>query len=30
MLAEEKQTTNLFAIKMLKKEFIIQNDEVER
>ncbi|KAI9594154.1 kinase-like domain-containing protein [Syncephalis fuscata] len=29
MLAEEKQTTNLFAIKMLKKEFIIQNDEVE-
>ena len=30
MLAEEKQTNNLYAIKVLKKEFIIDNDEVER
>lgn len=30
MLAEEKSTTNLYAIKVLKKEFIIDNDEVER
>lgn len=30
MLAEEKSTTTLYAIKVLKKEFIIDNDEVER
>jgi serine/threonine protein kinase len=30
MLAEEKSTTSLYAIKVLKKEFIIDNDEVER
>jgi len=30
MLAEEKSTTQLYAIKVLKKEFIIENDEVER
>ena len=30
MLAEEKKTNNLYAIKVLKKEFIIDNDEVER
>ena len=30
MLAEEKQTNNLYAIKALKKEFIIDNDGVER
>lgn len=30
MLAEEKRTNGLFAIKVLKKEFIIDNDEVER
>ena len=30
MLAEEKKTNGLFAIKVLKKEFIIDNDEVER
>ncbi|KZS90541.1 hypothetical protein SISNIDRAFT_444049 [Sistotremastrum niveocremeum HHB9708] len=29
MLAEEKTTTQLYAIKVLKKEFIIDNDEVE-
>lgn len=29
MLAEEKKTNGLFAIKVLKKEFIIDNDEVE-
>jgi len=29
MLAEEKTTKNLYAIKVLKKEFIIENDEVE-
>ncbi|KXN88120.1 Protein kinase C-like protein, partial [Leucoagaricus sp. SymC.cos] len=29
MLAEEKSTTQLYAIKVLKKEFIIDNDEVE-
>ncbi|KAI9295020.1 kinase-like protein [Neoconidiobolus thromboides FSU 785] len=29
MLAEEKSTNNLYAIKVLKKEFIIQSDEVE-
>ncbi|KAF8270816.1 hypothetical protein EI94DRAFT_1797758 [Lactarius quietus] len=29
MLAEEKTTSNLYAIKVLKKEFIIDNDEVE-
>jgi classical protein kinase C len=29
MLAEEKRTNGLFAIKVLKKEFIIDNDEVE-
>jgi serine/threonine protein kinase len=30
MLAEEKMSSNLYAIKVLKKEFIIENDEVER
>ena len=30
MLAEEKKTGDLYAIKVLKKEFIIDNDEVER
>lgn len=30
MLAEEKMSNNLYAIKVLKKEFIIDNDEVER
>jgi hypothetical protein len=30
MLAEEKTTSSLYAIKVLKKEFIIDNDEVER
>ena len=30
MLAEEKKTSQLYAIKVLKKEFIIENDEVER
>jgi serine/threonine protein kinase len=30
MLAEEKSTSQLYAIKVLKKEFIIENDEVER
>lgn len=30
MLAEEKKTNLLYAIKVLKKEFIIDNDEVER
>lgn len=29
MLAEEKKTSDLYAIKVLKKEFIIDNDEVE-
>lgn len=29
MLAEEKQTGQLFAIKVLKKEFIIENDEID-
>ncbi|KAI9228306.1 MAG: hypothetical protein DHS80DRAFT_23465 [Piptocephalis tieghemiana] len=29
LLAEEKATGNLYAIKVLKKEFILQNDEVE-
>lgn len=29
MLAEEKRTAQLYAIKVLKKEFIIENDEVE-
>lgn len=29
MLAEAKQTKSLYAIKVLKKEFIIDNDEVE-
>ncbi|GAA5824626.1 hypothetical protein JCM3770_000319 [Rhodotorula araucariae] len=29
MLAEEKKSAQLFAIKVLKKEFIIENDEVE-
>ena len=29
MLAETKQTKSLYAIKVLKKEFIIENDEVE-
>lgn len=30
MLAEEKKSNLLYAIKVLKKEFIIDNDEVER
>jgi serine/threonine protein kinase len=30
MLAEERRTNQLFAIKVLKKDFIIENDEVER
>lgn len=30
MLAEEKLSNSLYAIKVLKKEFIIENDEVER
>lgn len=30
MLAEEKRSNGLYAIKVLKKEFIIDNDEVER
>jgi len=30
MLAEEKATQNLYAIKVLKKEFIVENDEIER
>ena len=29
MLAEEKHTGNLYAIKVLKKEFIIENDEID-
>lgn len=29
MLAETKATKKLYAIKVLKKEFIIENDEVE-
>jgi len=29
MLAEEKQTGVLYAIKVLKKEFIIENDEID-
>ncbi len=29
MLAEEKRSGHLYAIKVLKKEFIIENDEVE-
>lgn len=29
MLAEEKHTGQLFAIKVLKKEFIIENDEID-
>ncbi|THH15363.1 hypothetical protein EW146_g5101 [Bondarzewia mesenterica] len=29
MLAEEKSSSSLYAIKVLKKEFIIDNDEVE-
>lgn len=30
MLAEEKRSNKLWAIKVLKKEFIIENDEIER
>ena len=30
ILVEEKQTNNLYAIKVTKKEFIIDNDEIER
>jgi serine/threonine protein kinase len=30
MLSEHKQTKKLYAIKVLKKEFIIENDEMER
>jgi serine/threonine protein kinase len=29
MLAETKKTKKLYAVKVLKKEFIIENDEVE-
>ncbi|KAK0537256.1 Serine/threonine kinase [Tilletia horrida] len=29
MLAEEKRSARLYAIKVLKKEFIIENDEIE-
>jgi serine/threonine protein kinase len=29
MLAEEKKSNTLYAIKVLKKEFIIENDEVD-
>lgn len=29
MLSEEKKTGNLYAIKILKKQFILENDEVE-
>jgi hypothetical protein len=29
MLAEEKEKRQLYAIKVLKKEFILQNDEIE-
>lgn len=29
MLVEERQTKNLYAIKVLKKEFIMENDEIE-
>ena len=30
MLAEEKRSNRLWAIKVLKKEFIIENEEIER
>lgn len=30
MLAEEKHDRNLYAIKVLKKRFIMDNDEIER
>ncbi|TPX34896.1 hypothetical protein SmJEL517_g02562 [Synchytrium microbalum] len=30
MLAEDKYTKSLYAIKVLKKQFILENDEVER
>lgn len=30
MLVEEKKTGNLYAIKLLKKDFIIDNEEIER
>jgi len=30
MLAEEKKSNALYAIKVLKKEFIIENDEMDR
>lgn len=29
MLAEEKRSAQLYAIKVLKKEFIIEHDEIE-
>lgn len=30
MLAEEKHDRNLYAVKVLKKRFIMDNDEIER
>jgi len=30
MLVEENTTKSLFAIKVLKKEFIIENEELDR
>lgn len=30
LLAEEKKSKNLYAIKVLKKEFVVQNEEIER
>ena len=30
MLVEEKKTGRLYAIKLLKKDFIIENEEIDR
>jgi len=30
MLVEDNKTHKMFAIKVLKKEFIVENDEIER